>query len=258
MMPQSLLSLTNKIALVTGGAAGIGKASALILAQAGSDVMIADLNLEAAKDTAEEIKKLTGCNIAYVACNILQEDQLVNAVNKTIETFGNIHILVNNAGGGGAGRESPDQISVDTIERDFQLNVFAAWRLCQLVAPHMNKAGYGSIINISSMSSINKSPAMSGYASSKAALNHMVANLAHDFGPNIRINAVGPGAIRTAALEKVLKPEIEKRMLSHTPLQRLGEPEDIARAVLFFASPISSWISGQTLFVNGGGVQTLD
>ena len=258
MMPQSLLSLTNKVALVTGGAAGIGKASALILAQAGSDVMIADLNLEAAKHTAEEIKKLTGRNIEYVACNILQDDQLVNAVNKTIETFGHIHILVNNAGGGGGGRESPDQISVDTIERDFQLNVFAAWRLCQLVAPHMNKAGDGSIINISSMSSINKSPAMSGYASSKAALNHMVANLAHDFGPNIRINAVGPGAIRTAALEKVLKPEIEKTMLSHTPLQRLGEPEDIARAVLFFASPISSWISGQTLFVNGGGVQTLD
>ena len=79
----------------------------------------------------------------------------------------------------------------------------------------------------------------------------MVANLAHDFGPNIRINAVGPGAICTAALEKVLNLKL-KRMLSHTPLQRLGEPEDIARAVLFFASPISSWISGQTLFVNGG------
>lgn len=108
MMPPSLLSLTNKIALVTGGAAGIGKASALILAQAGSDVMIADLNLEAAKHTAEEIKKLTGRNIEYVACDILQDDQLVSAVNKTIETFGHIHILVNNAGGGGGGRESPD------------------------------------------------------------------------------------------------------------------------------------------------------
>lgn len=96
-----------------------------------------------------------------IFCNILQDDQLVNAVNKTIETFGHIHILVNNAGGGG----SPDQITVDTIERDFQLNVLAAWRLCQLVAPHMNKAGYGSIINISFMSSINKSPAMSRYAS---------------------------------------------------------------------------------------------
>lgn len=255
MIQKNLLSLTNKVALVTGGAAGIGKACALILAQAGSDVMLADLNLEAAKKTAEEIKKQTGRKIEYIACNILQDDQLVNAVTKTIGIFGHIHILVNNGGGG---RESPDQISVDAIERDFQLNVFAAWRLCQLVAPHMNKSGYGSIVNISSMSSVNKSPAMSGYASSKAALNHMVANLAHDFGPNIRINAVGPGAIRTAALEKVLKPEIEKTMLSHTPLQRLGEPEDIARAVLFFASPMSSWVSGQTLFVNGGGVQTLD
>lgn len=258
MITESLLSLRGKTALVTGGAAGIGKASALILAQAGANVMIADLNSEVAQQTAEEIRQLTGGNIEWVSCNILQDDQLVNAVNKTIERFNHIHILVNNAGGGGGGRESPDQICVDNIQRDFQLNVFAAWRLCQLVAPHMNAAGYGSIVNISSMSSINKSPAMSGYASSKAALNHMVANLAHDFGPNVRINAVGPGAIRTAALETVLTPEIEKRMLSHTPLGRLGEPEDISRAVLFFAAPISSWISGQTLFVNGGGVQTLD
>lgn len=258
MMPVSLLSLKDKVALVTGGAAGIGKASALILAQAGANVMIADLNVEAAKHTSEEIKELTGRNIECVECNILNDDQLVNAVNKTIEKFGHIHILVNNAGGGGGGRESPDQISIDAIERDFQLNVFAAWRLCQLVAPHMKKVEYGSIVNISSMSSINKSPAMSGYASSKAALNHMVANLAHDFGPHIRINAVGPGAIRTAALETVITPEIEKTMLAHTPLQRLGEAEDIANAVLFFASPMSSWVSGQTLFVNGGGVQTLD
>jgi len=258
MIPVSLLSLKDKVALVTGGAAGIGKASALILAQAGANVMIADLNVQAAKHTAEEIKELTGRIVECIECNILEDDQLVNAVSRTIETFGHIHILVNNAGGGGGGRESPDQISIDTIERDFQLNVFAAWRLCQLVAPHMNKIEYGSIVNISSMSSINKSPAMSGYASSKAALNHMVANLAHDFGPHIRINAVGPGAIRTAALETVITPEIEKTMLAHTPLQRLGEAEDIAKAVLFFASPMSSWVSGQTLFVNGGGVQTLD
>lgn len=99
---------------------------------------------------------------------------------------------------------------------------------------------------------------MSGYAASKAALNHMGANLAFDYGPIVRINAVGPGATRTAALKTVLTPEIEKRMLAHTPIKRLGEPEDIAGAVLYFAAPISSWVSGQTLFVNGGGVQTLD
>ena len=108
------------------------------------------------------------------------------------------------------------------------------------------------------MSSINRDPAIAIYASSKAALNHLTANLAYDLGPmGIRINCVGPGATRTKALSTVLTPEIEARMLAHTPIRRLGETSDIARAVLFLASPISSWISGQTLFVNGGGVQTL-
>ena len=111
---------------------------------------------------------------------------------------------------------------------------------------------------MSSMASINKSPAISAYASSKAAVNHMTRNLAFDYGPEIRINAIGPGAIRTHALSTVLTPEIEKRMLAHTPLQRLGEAVDIAGAVLYFAAPISAWVSGQVLFVNGGGEQTLD
>lgn len=86
----------------------------------------------------------------------------------------------------------------------------------------------------------------------------MVANLTHDFGPEVRINAAGPGATRADALKKVLTPEIEERMLSHTPINRLGETDDIAGAMLYFASPISEWISSQTLFVNGGGAQTLD
>jgi 7-alpha-hydroxysteroid dehydrogenase len=123
----------------------------------------------------------------------------------------------------------------------------------------MEKSGYGSIINITSMSSINKSPNISAYASSKAALNHMTANLAFDYGVHgIRVNAVGPGATKTAALAKVLTPEIESKMLQGTPIKRLGEVEDISGAVLYFAAPVSEWVSGQVLFVNGGGVQTLD
>ncbi|MFZ1198645.1 MAG: SDR family oxidoreductase [Desulfobacterales bacterium] len=130
--------------------------------------------------------------------------------------------------------------------------------MAQLCTPHMKKVGYGSIFNMSSMSSVNKSPAISAYAASKAAINHMTANLAYDNGPEIRINAVGPGAVRTGALASALTAEIEERMLAHTPIKRLGEPEDIAGAVLHFTAPISSWVSGQVLFVNGGGVQTLD
>ena len=116
----------------------------------------------------------------------------------------------------------------------------------------MAKSGYGSIINITSMSSVNKSPDMSVYASSKAALNHLVANLAYDFGSmGVRINNVGPGATVTNALQSILTPEIEQRMLQHTPIKRLGKVSDIAGAVLYFAAPVSEWVSGQVLFVNG-------
>ncbi len=191
-------------------------------------------------------------------CNVLKDDNLVNLVDTTVKELGGIHILINNAGGGGGGRENPFKISVDYIKRDYELNVFSGWRLCQLVVPHMKKDGYGAIVFTTSMSSVNKSPNMSGYGGSKAAVNHTVANLAHDFGPEVRINAVGPGATRTAALESVLTPEIEETMLKHTPIKRLGTADDIAGAMLYFASPISEWVSGQTIFVNGGGQQTLE
>ncbi|MBR9857376.1 MAG: glucose 1-dehydrogenase [Gammaproteobacteria bacterium] len=258
MKPAALFDLNNKVAIITGGANGIGKACSLMLAAHGASVVVADLNLEAAEAVASHIRQDGGQALA-VSCNVLKDEDLTGLVNQALAEFGGINILVNNVGGGGAGRESPATLSVEQFARTFQLNVFSNWRLAQLCAPHMENAGYGSIINMSSMSSINKSPAISAYASSKAAINHMTANLAFDYGPaGIRVNAVGPGAVRTDALASVLTPEIETRMLSHTPLQRLGEPDDIAGAVLYFAAPISQWVSGQTLFVNGGGVQTLD
>ncbi|WP_230658644.1 glucose 1-dehydrogenase [Psychrobacter sp. I-STPA10] len=254
---NELFDLSGKTAIVTGGANGIGKATALRLAQAGANVVIADLNLDDAKQVVTEIESY-GVKGLAVTCNILKDEDLVGLVDKTIETFGALNILISNAGGGGGGRENPLKLDVDNFRRDFELNVFSGWRLCQLCVPHMKESGYGSIVFTTSMASIDRSPNMSGYASSKAAINHMVANLAHDFGPEVRINAVGPGATRTHALETVLTPEIEQKMLAHTPIKRLGEPDDIAGAMLYFAAPISTWVSGQTLFVNGGGDQTLD
>ncbi len=254
---SNLFDLSGKTAIVTGGANGIGRAAAIMLAKAGANIVIADFNFEDAQKTAAEIQAL-GVKAIPVSCNVLKDEDLVNLVDTTIQELGSLHILISNAGGGGGGRENPFKISVDDIKRDFDLNVFSHWRLCQLCVPHMKKTGYGSIVITTSMASIDKSPNMSGYASSKAAVNHMAANLAHDFGPEVRINAVGPGATRTAALETVLTPEIEQKMLAHTPIKRLGTPDDIAGAILYFAAPISEWVSGQTIFVNGGGVQTLD
>ena len=224
-----LFDLTGKVAVVTGGGNGIGRASARILAQAGADVVIADMK---------------------------QDD--AQLVERTLDVFGKLNILVNNVGIGGGGRENPFKITLADFERVYDINVFSTWRLCQLAVPHMKASGYGSIVNISSMSSINSSPDMSAYASSKAAINHMTANLAFDFAPEVRINAVAPGAIETQALASVLTPEIKERMLARTPLKRLGKAEDIAGAVLFLAAPVSAWITGQVLFVNGGGKQTLD
>ncbi|WP_227429074.1 glucose 1-dehydrogenase [Psychrobacter sp. I-STPA6b] len=252
---QELWNLSNKVAIVTGGANGIGKASALMLAQAGADVAIGDLDMDDAEKVAQQIRDM-GRKAIAVSCNILKDEEMVKAVADTVEQLGGVHILVNVAGGGGGGREVPEKIDVTDIERDFKLNVYSAWRMIQLCAPHMQKAGGGSVINIASMGAVTTSPGMSGYASSKAAVVHMGANLAFDY-PHIRINAIGPGATRTHALETVLTPEIEKAMLARTPIKRLGEPEDIAGAVLYFAAPISSWVNGQVLYVNGGGVQTL-
>ena len=257
MKYSELFNLKGKTAIVTGGANGIGKATAKLLAEAGANISIGDFNLEDAQATAKEIGKL-GVKAIAISCNVLKDEDLVNLVEETVKQLGGVHILINNAGGGGGGRENPFKISMDDIRRDYELNVFSAWRLCQLCVPHMKKDGYGSIVITTSMSSVNKSPNMSGYAGSKASINHMAANLAHDFGPEVRINCVGPGATRTAALETVLTPEIEKVMLAHTPIKRLGNPEDIAGAMLYFASPISEWVSGQTIFVNGGGEQVLE
>ena len=253
---SKLFDLSGKTAIVTGGANGIGKATAILLAKAGANIVIGDFNLEDAETAVKKIEKL-GVKAIPVACNVLKDKDLAQLVERTIKEMGRLDILINNTGGGGGGRENPFKISVDDFKRNFELNVFSVWRLSQLCVPHMKNTGYGSIVITTSMSSINKSPNMSGYAASKTSVNHMVANLSHDFGPEVRINAVGPGATRTAALETVLTPEIEEKMLAHTPIKRQGSADDIAGAMLYFASPVSEWVSGQTIFVNGGGEQTL-
>lgn len=255
---KSLFDLTGKVAVVTGGGDGIGKASCEILAAAGASVVVSDLSEEKAQKVAAAINKAGGKSAA-VACNVLSDEDLTRLIEFTVTTFGTVNILVNNAGLGGGGRENPFNIDRAYVERIYAINVFAPWQLCKLAAPYMQKSGYGSIVNITSMSSINNSPAMAIYGSSKAALNHLASNLAFDYGPmGIRINNVGPGATRTHALASVLTPDIEAKMLAHTPIHRLGEVSDIAGAVLYFAAPISAWVSGQTLMVNGGGIQTLD
>ncbi len=247
--------LDGDVALVTGAGAGIGRAIAGAFAAAGAAVVVSDLKAETAEAAAAEIAEAGGRAVG-IACNVTKEDDLEAAVRTAVERFGALTLLVNNAGGGGP---KPFDMPMDQFRWAFELNLFSLFRLSQLAAPHMAAAGRGAILNISSMAGENKNVRMTSYGSSKAAVNHLTRNMAFDLGPRaIRVNAIAPGAIRTDALASVLTPEVEATMLRHTPLGRLGKPEDIANAAVFLCSPAASWISGQVLTVSGGGVQELD
>lgn len=247
--------LDGEVAVVTGAGAGIGRAIAETFAAAGAAVMVSDLDPDTAQAVADDIEK-TGGKAAAMACNVTVEDDLTQLVAETAKTFGKLTILVSNAGGGGP---KPFDMPMEDFRRAFDLNVFSLFRLAQIAAPEMEKAGGGTMLAITSMAGENKNKRMASYGASKAATNHLIRNIAFDLGPkSIRINGIAPGATRTDALESVLNDDIEKAMLAHTPIHRLGEPQDMANAALFLCAPAASWISGQIMTVSGGGQQELD
>jgi 7-alpha-hydroxysteroid dehydrogenase len=247
--------LNGQVALVTGGGAGIGRGVARLFAGAGAAIVVSDLKRETAEAVASEIVGAGGRAIG-IACDVTREADLEGAVKTALDAFGGLSILVNNAGGGGP---KPFDMPMDDFRWAYEINVFSLFRLTQLAAPHMERAGGGTVLNVSSMAGENRNRRMASYSSSKAAVNHLTRNIAFDLGAmGIRVNAIAPGAIKTDALASVLTPEVEQTMLKHTPLKRLGEAEDIAYAALFLCAPASAWISGQVLTVSGGGVQELD
>ena len=255
MFDPSAFRLDGAVALVTGAGAGIGRAIAETFAGAGAAVAVTDRDGEAAKEVASRILK-AGRRATAAALDVTKEADLAGAVEQAVGEFGKLTVLVNNAGGGGP---RPFDMPMDDMRLAFELNLFSVFRLCQLAAPHMAAAGGGAILNISSMAGENTNKRMASYGASKAAENHLTRNIAFDLGEmNIRVNGIAPGATRTAALETVLTPETEERMLAHTPIKRLGKPDDMANAALFLCSPASGWISGQILTVSGGGRQELD
>ena len=255
MFNSDNLRLDGKCAIITGAGAGIGKEIAITFATAGASVVVSDINADAANHVVDEIQQLGGQAFAC-RCDITSEQELSALADFAVSKLGKVDILVNNAGGGGP---KPFDMPMADFRRAYELNVFSFFHLSQLVAPEMEKNGGGVILTITSMAAENKNINMSSCASSKAAASHLVRNMAFDLGEkNIRVNGIAPGAILTDALKSVITPEIEQKMLQHTPIRRLGQPQDIANAALFLCSPAASWVSGQILTVSGGGVQELN
>lgn len=242
-------SLEGKVAVVTGAGKGIGRACALMLAQAGADVALFARTAQDLALVQAEIEAL-GRQAIAVQGDVCQEQDLEQLIAQTVAQLGAVHIVVNNVGGGGP--NDPRTVNGAALGDVLAFNVVPAYTLVQKAAPAMQAAGGGAVVNISSTAARYAQKNFSAYGAAKAALNQLTRCLAQDYGPNIRVNAVEPGTIMTDALAQFLTPERTTRMEQTTPLARLGRPEDVAAAVLYLASPAASWVTGKVLGVDGG------
>jgi len=242
--------LDGKVAVVTGSGRGIGAACALAFAEAGADVVVSARTLEQLEATAKQARAF-GRRALVVPTDVMREEQLQNLVERTLEAFGRLDILVNNAGGWPP--KPALQTTVKELEDAFRFNVSTAFALTRLAVPHMvETAGGGSIINISSVAGAYPSPWFAAYGVAKSSLTFLTRELAQEFAPKVRVNAIAVGSTRTEALKTVLNDDIEKTMVELTPMARLGEVEDIAACALYLASPAASYVTGDVLGPNGG------
>jgi NAD(P)-dependent dehydrogenase (short-subunit alcohol dehydrogenase family) len=251
---MKLFDLTGKVAIVTGSSRGIGKASAQALAEHGAKVVISSRKQDACDAVAAQINAAHGDGTAIaVAASISDKGALARLVEETRAAFGRIDILVCNAAsnpyyGPLAGIED------DQFRKILDNNIIANHWLIQLCAPEMRERRDGAIIIVSSIGGLRGSPVIGAYNVSKAADFQLARNYAVEYGPdNVRVNCIAPGLIKTDFARALWEnPEAEKRVNQQTPLRRLGEPEDIAGAVVYLASPAGRYMTGQAMVVDGG------
>lgn len=241
--------LDDKVAVVTGAGRGIGRATALALAECGADVALAARSVDQLEAVAEEIRKL-GRRALVVQCNADKTENLEAFANRAFKEFGRLDVVINNVGG------SMPAGFLNTTEKDFEhafhFNVTTAFALSKAAVPHMAERG-GSIVNISSSIGQMSGKGFTAYGTAKGAMSQFTRLLAEDLAPKIRVNAIAVGATATSALESVLTNEtVHQALIEATPLKRLGEPEDIAIGALYLASPASAYVTGTIMDIHGG------
>jgi NAD(P)-dependent dehydrogenase (short-subunit alcohol dehydrogenase family) len=244
--------LKDKVAIVTGASRGIGKSTAEVFAREGATVVICGRRQNTLDEVAAELKGLAG-RVVPMACHVGKIEELQRLVDTTTREFGQIDILVNNAATNiaqGPGVEMDD----GQFDKMVEVNLKSTYRLMRLVAPGMCERGSGSVINIASIAGLR--PQYHGllYSMTKAALIMMTQSYALELGPKgVRVNAIAPGLIETVLSEYYWKGEGKvERLMSHQPIRHLGQPEEIAEVALMLASGASSYLTGQTIVVDGG------
>lgn len=250
-MNVSQFLLEGKVALITGGSRGIGRASALALADAGASVIVSSRKIADLEPVAEEIRAKGVKSMAIAAHNAKTEDSKA-LVEKVMQEFGRIDILVNNAGTNPYYGPIMDQ-DEKTFDITMNVNLKGIFILSQLVARIMKAQGGGSIINVSSIGGLRAGD-LGVYCVSKAAVIMLTQVMAKEWGQfNIRVNAIAPGIIKTRLSEALWKdPAVNDKAVSTVPMMRLGEPEEIAGAVVFLSSKAGSYITGETMVIDGG------
>jgi 3-oxoacyl-[acyl-carrier protein] reductase len=267
------IDLIGRVALVTGGSRGLGRADAVTLARAGADVVIADIQIESdesgdaerygalaqaarsqglihTEETAKEIEAM-GRRALALKCDVTDTAQVDGAVSRTVEELGSVDILVNNAGTLDHVGQLQNQVP-ELWERDLRVNLTGAFNCCRAVWPHMKERGWGRIVNMASVAGTLGGFGQASYATTKSGLLGLTKSLALEGARHgITVNAIVPGIIGTEAFH-FGNPEMNERMVKRTALRRPGEPQEIANAVAFLSSDLAAYITGVGLNVSGG------